>query len=100
MKTLISAVLALTLLGTAGASAQSWRGNGGGHYAQGYGYQTRGYQDRGRNDSYRRDEHGGINNQIGLGLGLFALVAILASQNQAQHAPVYNDGYDNGYYGR
>ena len=100
MKTLISAVLALTLLGTAGASAQSWRGNGGDRYAQGHSYQTRGYQERGRYDGYRRDDRRGIDNQIGLGLGLFALAAILASQNQPQQAPVYYNGYDGGYYGR
>jgi hypothetical protein len=98
MKKLLSAVLALTLLGTAGASAQTWRGNGGSHFTQ-----SRGYQDRSWHGGYRRDDRGNIDTQIGLGLGLFALGAILASQNQPAHyaQPAYDNGYyNNGYYGR
>jgi hypothetical protein len=85
MKRLLSATLALTLLGATAASAQSY-GRGG--YGRGYG-------------------HGGHNNSgalIGLGIGLFALGAIAASQHNDRDR--YDDrGYQgnyapNGYQGR
>jgi hypothetical protein len=79
MKRLISATLALTLLGATAASADSY-GRGG--YDRGYG-------------------HGGHNNNgalIGLGIGLFALGAIAASQHNDRDR--YDDrGYQGNYGG-
>jgi hypothetical protein len=77
MKRLICAALALSLIGSTAAFAhdneESWGG-----YSQ---------QDRG---DYRRGDNGaGL--AIGLGVGLFALAAIAASQ--------HHDQYDNGGYG-
>jgi hypothetical protein len=62
MKRLVCATLALTLLGTAAASADSY-GRGG--YDRGY--------------SHRHGDNAGA--LIGLGIGLFALGAIVASQH-------------------
>lgn len=100
MKKLIAAVLALTLLGSAAASAQPFRGNNG---------SDRGYHDnyRGYQGGYRGDRHG--NNGaalIGLGIGLFALAAIASSHSQPDpyYQPDYRAGYQPdyqpGYYGR
>jgi hypothetical protein len=83
MKRLICATLALTLLGATAASAQS-------HYRGGFGHHD-GY----RHDGYRHDGgwHGRGDNGalIGLGIGLFALGAIAASQHDR-----YYDRYDYG----
>jgi len=97
MKRLVSAVLALSLLGTAAASAQPFRGNHDRGYDRGYDrghhrdYRSTGQRGRGHNDGA---------GMIGLGIGLFALAAILSSQNQREthYAPGYHP-YD-GYYGR
>ena len=79
MKRLISAALALTLLGATAASADSY-GRGG--YDRGYG-------------------HGGHDNNgalIGLGIGLFALAAIAASQHNDRDR--YDErGYQSNYGG-
>ena len=94
MKRLISATLALTLLGATAASAQSY-----GHGGHGYGHRG-GY-------SHGGGWHGGRGNNgalIGLGVGLFALGAIAAA---SQHDRYY-DRYEYGpppspppaYYGR
>ena len=77
MKRLVCAALALSLIGSTAAIAHENEGNWGG-YAQ---------QD-GR-DYHRGDNGAGL--AIGLGVGLFALAAIAASQ--------HNDRYDNGSYG-
>ncbi len=90
MKRLVSAVLALSLLGTAAASAQPFRGT----------------HDYGRDRGYHRDYRGATWNRghndngaaIGLGIGLFALAAILASSQQQNDRYRYNNY--NGYYGR
>jgi hypothetical protein len=80
MKRLISAALALTLLGTTAAVADPWGRHGrGGHYGHGY-------------------RHGGNNGAglaIGLGIGLFALAAIAASQHNDRYDDRY--AYDRGY---
>ena len=94
--TLIPSVLALTLMGTAGASAQSY----------GHGGYNRGY-------SHGHDNTGAM---IGLGIGLFALGAIVAASShnddrdryddrayQTNYAPngyqaQYQGGYQNGGY--
>jgi hypothetical protein len=78
MKRLISATLALSLLGVTAASAAPY-----GYDRQGYGYDSQ-YRD----DSYRHDNNGAA---IAAGVGFLALAAILASQN-------HRDGYyDRGY---
>jgi hypothetical protein len=76
MKRLISAALALSLLGATAASAQPYR-HGGGHHRS----------------------HGGGNNGaaiLGLGLGLFALGAIAASSQRDRYEDRYYDRYDYG----
>ncbi len=81
MKRLVCAALALSLIGSTAAFAHDNEGNWGG-YSQ---------QDRG---DYRRGDNGaGL--AIGLGVGLFALAAIAASQH---HDRGY-DRYDNRGYG-
>ncbi|HWA70431.1 MAG TPA: hypothetical protein VG821_11435 [Rhizomicrobium sp.] len=78
MKRLIAATLALTVLGTAAASAQSYRhghGGFGGGYQHGGGWHGRG-------------DDGAL---IGLGFGLFALGALAASSHDR-----YDDRYDYG----
>ncbi len=77
MKRLISAAIALTLLGTAAASAQSYRHGGG--FGHGGGY-SRGWHGRGNDGAL-----------IGLGIGLFALGAIAASNRDR-----YDDRYEYG----
>ena len=102
MKKIVSAALAGTLLLTAtGAAMAQPRGS--------YGYNN-GYSNSYRNDyrnNYRNDYRGGYRNDyrygyghynntgaaIGLGLGLFALGAIIASSQNHSY-----DRYDNGYY--
>jgi hypothetical protein len=77
MKRLISAALALSLLGTTAAIARPWEG---GHHG-GYHY---------RHDGYRH--HGdGAAAALGIGLGLFALAAIAASHDRDRD-------YDRRYY--
>jgi hypothetical protein len=76
MKRLIAATLALSLLGTAAASARGFHGGFGGHG----GYHGGGWH--GRND-------GAL---IGLGVGLFALGAIAAASSHDR----YYDRYDYG----
>ena len=95
MKRLISAALALTLLGATAASAQSYRGGHGG-YSRGYGHGG-GWHGRG--------DGGAL---LGLGIGLFALGAIAASSSHDRYEDRYYDRYDYGpppppppaYYGR
>jgi hypothetical protein len=88
MKRLISALtagtLALSLLGTTAASAQSYRGDFGRHggWGHGGGWNDRGWHGRG-------DNTGAL---VGLGIGLFALGAIAASSHQDR----YYDRYDYG----
>jgi len=85
MKRLISAALAFSLLGTSVAVADPWGRHGG--------WGGRGHYDRG----YRHGDNGaGL--AIGLGVGLFALAAIAASQHHDEDR--YDRGYgayDNGY---
>src|SRR5882757_6215942 len=81
MKRLLSAALALTLLGATAASAQSY---------------GRGGYDRG--SSYRHGSHDNSGALIGLGVGLFALGAIVASQHNDRDR--YDDrGYQGNYGG-
>ena len=75
MKRLISAALALTLLGATAAAAQPYRHN---NYSHSYG-------------AHRHNDGGAL---IGLGIGLFALGAIVAASN---HDRDYDRGYDRGY---
>jgi hypothetical protein len=79
MKRLISAVLALSLLGATAASAQPYH-RGGGHH---------------------RGHNGGNGAAlVGLGLGLFALGAIAASSQRDRYDDRYNDRtYDSYDYG-
>lgn len=80
MKRLVCAALALSLIGSTAAIADPYdRGNHWGGYS---------HQDRG---DYRRGDNGaGL--AIGLGVGLFALAAIAASQHHDRE-------YDNRDYG-
>jgi hypothetical protein len=83
MKRLISATLALSLLGVTAASAAPY-----GYDRQGYGYDSQ-YRDSG----YRSDNNGAA---IAAGVGFLALAAILASQN---HRDFYADrGYRGGWH--
>lgn len=102
MKKIIASALAATLLlSTAGAAmAQPYRG-----YDRGYSRDYRDYRNdyRGnyRNDyRYNRGYHRGHNNNagaaIGIGLGILALGAIIASSQNSQRYD-YRNGY---YYGR
>ena len=95
MKRLISAVLGLTLMGTAAASAQPFRGGYDNYrgYDRGYHDSYRGYRDDYRG-GYRSHNDGGA--LIGLGIGLMALAAIASSQH---HDRDYRDNYRGGYYG-
>ena len=77
MKRLVCAALALTLIGSTAAIAHDNEDNWGG------------YSQRDRGDYHRGDNGAGL--AIGLGVGLFALAAIAASQ--------HHDRYDNGGYG-
>ena len=92
--TLMASTLALSLLGTTAASAQSFRG-GIGHEGGWHG----------RNDGWhgRGGDRGAL---IGLGIGLFALGAIAAASEHDRYNDRYYDRYDYGpppppaYYGR
>ena len=106
MKRLVSTVLALSLLGTAAASAQPFRGNNDRDYTRG---NDRGYSRDYRSGSNWNRGHDNSGTVIGLGLGLFALAAILSSQQrtdtsyQRSYDNRYDDRYDtryDGYYGR
>lgn len=86
MKRLVCATLAVSLLGATAASAQSY-GHGG--YNRGYSH-SRGH-----------DNTGAL---IGLGIGLFALGAIVAASSHNNDRDRYDDrayqtnyGYQNGY---
>src|SRR5262249_4064901 len=100
MKRLISAVLALSLLGTAAASAQPFGGSYGPgisrdvHRGWNSGPQRdfRGADRYGYRDTRRRNDGAAL---IGLGIGLFALAAIASQQHDDR---AYR--YDDGYYGR
>ena len=103
MKRLVSAIVALSLMGTVAASAQPFRG---GHetYDRDFHGDARVYRDtRGGDWRGHRDEGAGL---IGLGIGLFALAAIASAHNNAPYQGHYNDGYNSrpygndGYYGR
>jgi len=82
MKRLVCAALALTLLGTAAASAQSY---------------GRGGYDRGYSHSYHHGDNTGA--LIGLGIGLFALGAIVASQHDNDRDRYDDRAYQNNYRG-
>jgi hypothetical protein len=87
MKRLISATLALSLLGATAASAAPYDHNNQA-YGNGYGSRDRGDYDRGRGD----------NGAAFAGIGLLAFAAILASQNHHHyHHGWYNR--DRGSYG-
>jgi hypothetical protein len=82
MKRLLSATLALTLLGATAAAAEPY-------YRGGQGY------DRDYDDAYRghdRDNSGAIV----AGVGFLTLAAILASQHRHRH---FHDGWFNRGYG-
>ena len=96
MKRILSAALALTLLGSTAAVAAPY-GHGSNGYSHSYNNSGsyRGY-DRG----YRHHNNDGA--YVAAGLGIFALAAILASQNNDQrydrrYDDRYNRGYDDGY---
>jgi hypothetical protein len=79
IKRIIGAALALSLLGATAASAQGYRHGGG--YGHGGGYSHGG-------GWHGRGNDGAL---IGLGVGLFALGAIAASQHDR-----YDDRYEYG----
>ena len=91
MKGLVSATLALSLLGGTAASAHDYR----------YGYGDRDYH-RGYNDDSYRYHHRNDGAAIAAGIGLVALVAILASQHHHYHDGWHSDGdwrdRGDGYY--
>lgn len=82
MKRLIASVLAVTLMGTAAASAQSYRHGG---HGGGYGRSWHGH--RGGGDGAAL---------VGLGIGLFALGAIAASAQRDRYDDRYYDRYEYG----
>ena len=83
MKTIVCAALALSLIGSTAALADPYD----------HGNRWDGYSHQDRGDYRRRDNGAGL--AIGLGVGLFALAAIAASQH---HDRSY-DSYDNSGYG-
>ena len=107
MKRLVSATLALSLLGGSAAVAAPYDHGGQGYYGgnQGY-YANQGYAGS-YGDPYRGDyrRHGSNDGgAIIAGVGILALAAILASQHRHHryHQGWYNRdgrayGYDNGY---
>ena len=92
MKGLVSATLALSILGGTAASAQDYR----------YGYGDREFHRGYYDDSYRY-HHRNDGAAIAAGIGIVALVAILASQHHHYHDGWYGDGdwrdRGDGYYG-
>ena len=82
MKRLVSATLALSILGSTAASAASY-----GYRDQGY---NGGYADQYRADGYR-GRHGNDGSAVVAGIGLLALTAILASQHR--HHQRYHDDW-------
>jgi len=80
MKRLVCATLALTLLGSAAASAQPYGRGGYSH-------------------SYRHGGHDNTGALIGLGIGLFALGAIVASQHDNDRDRYDDRTYRNNYGG-
>lgn len=91
MKKLVSAALALTLLGTVAASAQTYRGES--SYGRSYTSDNNTYGGYGRDTrAYQRGGHHNSGAVIGAGIGLVALAAILASQHRD------HDGWDRDRY--
>jgi len=86
MRRLLSAALALTLLGGSAA------------YADPHGYGHRDYYGERHHFRGRHDDTGAA---IAAGVGVLALIAILASQDRERHAAQYQgpppDYRDNGY---
>jgi hypothetical protein len=94
MKGLVSATLALSILGGTAASAQEYR----------YGYGDRDFHRGYYDDSYYSYHHRNDGAAIAAGIGIVALVAILASQHHHHyHDGWYGDGgwrdHGDGYYG-
>lgn len=81
MKRLIASVLAVTLLGTAAASAQPYRHGGHGSYGRSW------HGHRGGGDGAAL---------VGLGIGLFALGAIAAASQNDRYNDRYQDRYEYG----
>jgi hypothetical protein len=98
MKRLLYATLALSLMGATAASARPWNR---GHYAGHEPHYSYGYSHGWHGDRYYRGD--GAAAVLGVGLGLFALAAITAQNNDRYYdygppppppPPVYR-----GYYG-
>jgi hypothetical protein len=93
MKGLVSAALTLSLLGGTAASAQDYR----------HGYGDRDLNGSYYDDLYYRHHHRNDGAAIAAGIGIVALVAILASQHHHYHDGWYRDGdwrdRGDGYYG-
>jgi hypothetical protein len=91
MKALVSATLAFSMLGATAASAQDYR----------YDYGDRDFHRGTYDDSYRHHRNDGA--AIAAGIGIVALVAILASQHHHYHDGWHGDGdwrdRGDGYYG-
>lgn len=93
MKRLLSAALALSLLGATAAQADpyGYRRNGSHEH-----YQSQGY-DRGYDGRYRH--HGnGAGTAIAVGVGLIALTAILAANHERDRDRDYDRGRDSDRY--
>ena len=91
MKRLVSATLALTLLGATAAVAEPYDRDGQGYEGGHYGYNGYGNAYRGHD----RDNSGAIV----AGVGILTLAAILASQHRHHHYHYgwYNRGYAERY---
>ena len=97
MKRLISATLALSLLGVSAASARSWNSGRHGDYRSHYSY-SHGW------NGDRRYHNNGASTALGISLGLFALAAIASSQRDDRYydyapPPPPPPAYRGGYYG-
>ncbi len=91
MKRLLSAALALTLLSGSVAYADPYRGPRDGHYDRWDNRGDRhdwGRRDWDRHDRYRHRDNG-AGTAIAVGVGLLALTAILASQDNDRRERVY-----------